>query len=514
MTFSFATIARENALRTPDAPALSFEGHTVSFSELDTASSRVANALRADGVGACDRVAILSKNVPEFFEVVLGCSKMGAVVVGLNWRLAAPEIEAIVADATPTLLVANRDHAHLVTPSVLASPGLTRVVWIGEEFDAWRDAASPADPMYVSRPDEVALLLYTSGTTGAPKGVMLTNENMSFTPAMAATAWSIDHTSVNLVAMPLFHIGGIGYGLSAMCFGGHTVLMREVDPASILRSIERYRVTHAFFVPAVIQMLLAAPEISAIDVSSLRLLVYGAAPIGEELLRRAIAAFGCGFTQAYGMTETAGTVVVLPATDHDPGGPRAHLLRACGRPLPWVEARLVNPQTLSDADAGDVGEIWLRCGGVTPGYWNQPTESEAAITAEGWLRTGDAAYRDDAGYLFLFDRFKDMIVSGAENVYPAEVENALGCHPAVSEVAVIGVPDERWGETVKAFVVLRPGQAADAATLINFARQRLAKYKCPTSIDFVDSLPRNASGKLLKKELRAAHWQGLGRGVN
>jgi long-chain acyl-CoA synthetase len=507
MTFSFASLVRGQRLNNPTAPMLSFEGTTYTYDDMDVTSSQVANALTAEGVKPGDRVAVLSKNVPEFFQVAFACSKIGAILVGLNWRLSAREIAAIVADAAPTMIIAGKPHEALLT-------GEERIVWLGEQFDSWRDAAASTDPEFQCQPDDVCLLLYTSGTTGLPKGVMLTNRSMELSPQVAQVAWAFDKDSVNLLSMPLFHIGGIGYGISSMCFGGHTVLLRDVDPLVIFQCIEQYKITHAFFVPAVINMLLNTEGVETTDFSSLQRMVYGASPIGDAVLRRAIDVFGCAFSQAYGMTETSGTVVSLPPADHDPEGPRTHLLRACGKPLPWTEVRLIDPKTMTDVVAEGVGELWLRSQQVMAGYWNNPSETAAAITPEGWLRTGDAATQDDDGYIYLVDRFKDMIVSGAENIYPAEVENVLGDHPAVSEVAVIGVPHERWGETVKAIVVLRSDKRAEERELIDFTRARLATYKCPTSIEFAESLPRNASGKLLKKDLRQPYWIGHDRAVN
>ena len=308
--------------------------------------------------------------------------------------------------------------------------------------------------------------------------------------------------SVNLVAMPMFHIGGSGYGTSTMMVGGHTVLMSEVDPAVAVDLIARHRVTHAFFVPTVVQALLQVPGIDKADLSSLQLLMYGASPIGDVLLRRALDVLQCNFMQAYGMTEAAGTVVVLTPGDHDPDGPRADLLRSCGRALPWVDLRIIDPNTLTDVEPGRVGEIWLRSGMIMKGYWNKPAATREAIVAGGWFRTGDAAYQDGQGYLFLFDRFKDMIISGGENIYPAEIENTLAGHAAVHEVGVIGIPHERWGETPMAVVVRKPGQTVAGQDLIAFTRERLAHYKCPTVITFAETLPRNASGKLLKREMR------------
>ena len=497
---TFAQILREHAAQRPGAPALSFEGVTWTFADLHVLSSRSAQALRDEGVKAGDRVAVLTKNCAEFYELLYACNKVGAILVGLNWRLASVEIEAIVKDAAPTVLIVGPEEQGLLSAATREQAGLNRLVVLGGEYDAWRSASS-IDPGHVGSPDEVALLLYTSGTTGLPKGVMLTNENMSYTRRLAQT-WGMGPDSVNLVAMPMFHIGGSGYGSSTMLAGGHTVLMREVNPVVAMALIARYRVTHTFFVPAVVQSLLQTPGIETADFSSLQLLMYGASPIGDVLLRRALDVLHCNFMQAYGMTETAGTVLNLPPHDHELDGPRSDLLRSCGRAYPWVQMRIIDPTTLTDAATGEVGEIWLKSGMVMKGYWNKPEATRDAIAPGGWLRTGDAAYQDAQGYVYMFDRFKDMIISGGENIYPAEVENAMNAHPAVQEVGVIGVPHERWGESPMAVVVLRPGYQADAAELIAFTRERLAHYKCPSSVLIVEALPRNASGKLLKRELR------------
>lgn len=511
-TFTVADMVRQHAAATPDAPALSFEGRTYSFAELDARSSQSAQALRAAGVAAGDRVALLTRNRDECYELMFACSKIGAILVGLNWRLAAAELQAIIADARPTVIIVGPTEAELLNAEARATASVRRVATLGADFDAWRAAQPAVDPGYSGAPDEVALLLYTSGTTGLPKGVMLTNRGMSYTPRLGET-WGMSRRSVNLVAMPMFHIGGAGYGSSTMAVGGHTLLMREVNPAQIVELIAKYRVTHTFLVPAVVQMLLQVPGVEQADLSSMELLMYGASPIGDVLLRRALQVLRCNFMQAYGMTETSGTVVILEPQDHDPDGPRAALLKSCGKALPWVELRIVDPAAGADVKTGEVGEIWIRSEMVMKGYWQQPAATRDAIQPGGWLRTGDAAYQDADGYLYLFDRFKDMIISGGENVYPAEVENALHAHPAVLEAAAIGVPHERWGETVKAIVVLRPGQQVSEQDLIAFARERLAKYKCPSSVEFAQALPRNASGKLLKRELRKIYWKEQDRGI-
>lgn len=502
---TFAQIIRDHAQQRPASPALSFEGVTWSFAELHELSSRSAQALLNEGVKAGDRVALLTKNRAEFYELLFACNKIGAILVGLNWRLAAGEIEAIVADAKPSVLFLGPDEQTLFNATSRATPGLKRVVVFGEEYAAFR-SANTIDPCHVGQDDDVALLLYTSGTTGLPKGVMLTNQNMAFTRKLGET-WGMGPDSVNLVAMPMFHIGGTGYGTSTMLRGGHTVLMREVNPVVAIDLIARYKVTHTFFVPAVVQSLLLTAGIEKADFSSLQLLMYGASPIGDVLLRQALDVLKCNFMQAYGMTETAGTVLDLPPKDHALEGPRSGLLKSCGRAYPWVELRIIDPTTLTDVKTGEVGEIWLKSGMVMKGYWNKPEASAEAIMPGGWLRTGDAAYQDSEGYVYMFDRFKDMIISGGENIYPAEVENVMNGHPAVKEVGVIGIPHQRWGETPMAVVVLRSGQTADPSELIAFTRDRLAHYKCPTSVVIANELPRNASGKLLKRELRKLYMK-------
>jgi long-chain acyl-CoA synthetase len=296
--------------------------------------------------------------------------------------------------------------------------------------------------------------------------------------------------------------------------GGHVVLLADPDPVAILEAIAGYGVTETLFVPALIQFLLGHPAMGNADLSSLRTIYYGGSPITDETLRAALDRFGCGFVQLYGLTECGGLATHLPAKDHDPGGPRAHLLRSIGVPAGPIEVRVVDTRTGTDVAPGDVGEIWVRSGGVMAGYWNQPDATAEVIDTDGWLRTGDAAYRDDEGYLYIYDRVKDMIVSGGENVFPAEVENVLHSHPAVGDVAVLGVPHQRWGETIKAVVVAAPGAEVVEDDLIAYARERLAHYKCPTSVDVVEALPRNATGKILKRELREPYWAGHQRRVH
>jgi long-chain acyl-CoA synthetase len=344
---------------------------------------------------------------------------------------------------------------------------------------------------------------------------MLANRNIATMIELAgADAFAIDDATVSLVAMPLFHIGGSGWALTAMSRGGTSVILRDMDPAELIRLVERERITHAFVVPAVLMLLLSTPGIEKADLSSLDTIFYGASPIAEDVLVRCMQVIGCRFSQVYGMTETSGAIVRLDHEDHDPDGERRHLLRAAGKALPGVEIRIVDPDTGDDAGVGAVGEIWTRSAYNMLGYWEKPEETANTIVDGAWLRTGDAGYLDAEGYLFLHDRIKDMVVSGGENIYPAEVENVLLAVDGVADAAVIGVPDDTWGETVKAVVVRSPGNDVSAEAIIAFCRERLAHYKCPTSVDFTDVLPRNPSGKILKRELREPYWVGRQRRVH
>jgi long-chain acyl-CoA synthetase len=517
--WSLAEIIRTEARRGGTRPMVTLGERTVTYAEMDAASSRVAQALAAGGVQAQDRIAFLDKNGIEYFEVLFGGGKLNAVNVAVNWRLAPAEMAHAINDARAKILFVGPEFYPHVGEIAGKLDTVETIVALGdhprhETYAAWAGRHRAEDPGVAPAPDDTAMQLYTSGTTGLPKGAMLTNANLGALVPHVSAPWSLDATAVAAVAMPLFHIGGSGWALCAMWNGAHSILFREFVPQEIVQALVRHRVTNALFVPAMLQFLCAVPGAADGDYSALRSIVYGAAPITDEVLTRAMATFRCAFIQVYGLTETTGAITELGFADHDPGGPRARLLRSAGKPYPWVELRIVDPDTGRDRPAGEVGELWTRSVQNMKGYWNKPEETARAFAPGGWLRTGDAGFVDGEGYVFLTDRVKDMIISGGENVYPAEVENALAGHPDVADVAVIGVPHETWGETVKAVVVPRPGAEPDPRGIIAYARQRLAGYKCPTSVDFVASLPRNPSGKLLKRELREPYWRGHPRRIH
>jgi long-chain acyl-CoA synthetase len=513
-------IIRVHGVQRADHPALVLGERTLSWGELHQRACKVANMLAAAGVGSQDRVAFLDKNGIEHFEVFYGAAMLNAVCVDVNWRLAPPEVQYIVNDAEAKVLVVGPDFVPVlqaIAPHLTTAKTVLVIGAEGSGFDDYDAAVAPqpdTDPGTPSAPDDIAFQLYSSGTTGRPKGVMLTNDNFFGLLPVAKEIWEFDENTVNLVAMPLFHIGGGGWATAGQYCGCTSIILRELDPAALVRMFGEQGITHAFLVPAVLQFMLMVPGVDEADYSTLRLFVYGASPISEEVLARSVRMFKCKFWQAYGLTETTGAVVNLPPEDHDPDSPNKHRLRSCGVAGPGVELRIVDTDTLTDVPTGEVGEIWVRSKQVMKGYWNMPEETAKAITPDGWFRSGDAGFMDDDGYLFIHDRVKDMIVSGGENVYPAEVENVLMAHPGIADVAVIGVPHDKWGETAKAIVVRAPGAEVTEQEIIDYAREHLARFKCPTSVDWAEALPRNPSGKILKKDLREPYWAGRTRNVN
>jgi long-chain acyl-CoA synthetase len=516
---SIAEIVRVHGRERPDHVSLILDDIRVTWAELYERSQQVAAGLTDAGVGSQDRVAFLDKNGIEHFEMLFGAGLLNAVCVDVNWRLAPPEVAYIVNDAQAKVLVVGPDFVPVLDAIVDELETVTKVVVIGghpvhESYADWVDRQPAHDPGVPSSSDDVAFQLYSSGTTGRPKGVMLSNDNFFALLPMAKEIWELSPDAVNLVAMPLFHIGGGGWATAGMYEGCTSVILRELDPAALVGLIADLKVTHAFLVPVALQFMLMVPGIEDADFSSLQVIVYGASPISEEVLAKSVDVFKCKFWQAYGLTETTGAVVNLAPDDHDVSGPNRHRLRSCGTPGPGVELRIVDNDTGADTEQGEVGEIWVRSPQVMKGYWNMPEETERAITPDGWFKTGDAGYLDADGFLYIHDRVKDMIVSGGENVYPAEVENVLMGHPAVADCAVIGVPHEKWGETAKAIVVKQPDADLTQEDVIAYCQERLAKFKCPTSVDWADMLPRNPSGKILKKDLREPYWAGRDRRVS
>jgi long-chain acyl-CoA synthetase len=501
-----ADVVRRHAERIPGVVALRHGARELSYAELDERSSRLAQALLAAGLGEGARVAYLGRTAPEVVELLFAASKIGAVIVPVNWRLSPRELAQVLGDARAPVLIADAEYARMAERLVEEAAHPVRLVVVADghpaAYESWLSAHEPADPGGRGEPGDVIVQMYTSGTTGVPKGVLTTHRNLA-AAAHTSRWWGFDERSVSLTPLPMFHIGGIGWAYCGLWHGATTVLVSDFRPEQVLEILERQAVTNAIFVPTMLQMLASVPGAVDRDCSALRTIVYGASPITTTVLKAALRTFHCDLLGLYGLTESTGAVVQLDGADHDAVGPRQRLLRSAGRPYPWVELRVVDPATGRDRPPRAVGEVWLRAPNVMRGYFNREAETQATLTPDGWLRTGDGGYVDDEGFLFLTDRVKDMIVSGGENVYPIEVEEVLAQHPDVGDVAVIGVPDERWGEAVKALVIPRDGREPAPEQLVAFARTRLAGYKLPRSIDFVDDFPRTPTGKVKKRELRA-----------
>lgn len=513
---SLADITRIHGEATPERCAFVFEGRSYTFGHLHARSSKVANGLQELGVQPGANVSYLGKNSIHFFELLFGLSKANASMAAINWRFAPREIRDTLNDAESQVLVVDHEYFADIEKVEGELSSVRKIFGIGghdrfEEFDTWVEAQHEDDPRVPSSLEDGTIMLYTSGTTGRPKGVVLTNQSVPCMLSSYAERWGFTESSVYLSALPNFHGGGWWFALPTLLSGGHVILLREVDVAEIAESIPRHHVTHLCLVPAALQLLLEHPGIDRGTFASLDTFIYGGSPISEAVLRRAMEVLDCDFLQTYGTSE-ASVLTELRPEDHDLEN-RPHLLLSCGKPLPWVEVRIVDPQTGDDMAAGDVGEVWSRTLSAMWGYWKQPLETDKTIDSDGWVHTGDAGTFDEDGYIFLKDRVKDMIVSGGENVYPAEVENCLMKHADILDVAVIGVPHDRWGETLKALVVRRAGSEVTEAEIISFARESLAGFKCPTSVDFIDELPRNPSGKVLKYQLREPYWAGRERRV-
>jgi acyl-CoA synthetase (AMP-forming)/AMP-acid ligase II len=478
-------------------------GRTWTFAQLWDTSGRAAAGLAKHGVGPGDRVACLTKHTAQCVALVLAACRLGAVCMPVNWRLAPPEIDYIVKDSRAKFMMADQAFAAAAKPNL-----------ISEEFTGWASAFAPLQQWAPPAMSDTALQLYSSGTTGLPKGVEITHGNLA-SSMMSVTAQAIGYhgaPDVMLNLLPTYHIAGVGVGLLTATHGGMSVLYPDFDPAKAIDAIAEHRITHVFLVPAMIQFMLQVPAAKTADFSTLKGISYGASPISDKVLIEAMKTFKCDFMQVYGLTETTGAITLLAPGDHDPEGPKKELLRSAGKAIEGTQLRIVDPGTQNDCAEGAVGEVWIRSKQNMKSYWANDKATQAAFAGE-WFRSGDAGYMKD-GYLFLHDRMKDMIISGGENIYPAEVENVLMQHPALADGAVIGVPDEQWGEAVKACVVLKPGAKASAAEIIEFMRSRIAHFKCPKSIDFLETIPRNPTGKILKRVLRDPYWKGRERRIN
>ncbi len=509
----FFDAVRHYAETRADQAALIFDNRITTYGELELRANRVANGLSALGLQPQSRVAILTGNNDHFFEIWLGSALGNFALAPINARLAPPEVAFIVNDSQAEVLMVDEPFHRLVAGIAGELTRVRKIISLGTHADwmpysVWRDDQSSDQMPVIIDPKDTLVQMYTSGTTGFPKGVELNHTSMlaCIRSMMGQKAWEPEE--VALVTAPLFHTAGSAWAGCALQSGGTIVLLREATPATILNAFESHKVTQALLVPAVVQMVLQSPECATTDFSCLKRILYGASPIPVPVLRQAVDTLGCDFEQGYGLTESVGPVAMLRPADHVDD----RKMQSCGKAVPGTEIRVVNTDG-QDCATREVGEIIVAGVQVMNGYWNRPDDTADAIR-NGWLHTGDAGYFDSDGYLYIHDRLKDMIVSGAENVYPAEVERVLTGFPGIADVAVIGVPDKQWGEAVKAVVVAKPGATLSEKDIIEFTRNHIARFKCPKSVDVVDSIPRNPSGKILKKELRAPYWEGYDRKIS
>lgn len=495
---------------------------TMTWNEFGGRIQKLAGALRKLGIANDDKVAILSLNGHRYLELFYGTFWAGGVVVPLNIRLAPPELvfqinEAdvkvlVVDDTFAMMLPAMQDHLKTVQHVVHAGPGQPP-----EDLSSYEKLVAEADPVDDAGRggDDVAGIFYTGGTTGRPKGVMLTHENIMANTANSIMAGRTNHNDVYLHAAPMFHLADCSGTFGVTLVGATHAFIPYYEPGQMLEAIERYRVTLGLAIPTMLNMLINHPDFGKFDLSSLRYISYGAAPMPLALLKRALNELSCDFVQGYGMTELSPLCSYLPAEDHRTEGTPAQMkrLKSAGIPIFTAEVKVFDEND-NEVPRGEVGQICARGPMVMKGYWKQP-EATAEALRNGWMHTGDAGYMDEDGYIYLVDRTKDMIVTGGENVYSVEVEAALYEHPAVLEAAVIGIPDEQWGEAVHAVVHLKSKQTATDEELIHHCHKLIANYKCPKSISFSESeLPKSGPGKILKRDLRAPFWEGEERLIN
>jgi len=479
-------------------------------------ANRLANALLEAGLTAGDRFALLSKNSAEMVIIYLAGSKTGIVPVPLNWRLAPPEWAYIINDAGAKLLIAETAFCPGID-AVRADLGMVeKTIAMGQsvpegwdDFDAWWKTGSPeAPPVELSEAD-VLYQMYTSGTTGHPKGAMLPHHSVLSNSMQTLPIFksAMGPGTRTLIVMPMFHAGGASFVFGTLISGATMVIHNDFSPERLATALSDQNINVVNLVPAMIQtMLVQVPDLAERCYDNLEVIIYGASAIAEDTLRRAMTVFGCDFYQGYGQTESSAAMTLLTAADHRRAlAGKPELLLSAGRAIVGTTLRIVDDQG-QEVPRGEVGEIVMRGPQAMKGYWNLP-EATASTLVDGWLHTGDAAFMDEEGYIYIQDRIKDMIVSGGENVYSREVENMLFGHPAISDAAVIGVPDEKYGEAILAILVLRKGKTTNAEELIAYCRTKLGGYKIPRRFEFVDELPRNTAGKVLKKDLRKPYWK-------
>jgi len=503
----------------PDEVAIVYLDRTWTWSQFYDRIRRLAGALAERGIGRGDVVAFLDKNHPACIETTIAAASLGAATAIINFRLAASEMDYVLNDCGAKVIIVGAELRDSVEAIRADLKHVEHIVTVtpnggeGDEYEAMLAAATPRDRGADVTPEDACVIMYSSGTTGNPKGVRLSQANLVAHTLNAGGAFAeFQSDDINMVSMPLFHVGGSSYAQLGINAGVPSYITREVDGASLAGAVHA-GATRTFLVPAVLAMIMEMGPDAVTLFNRLRTFVYGASPMSPALLKRALQEFpNTDFVQVYGLTEVCGAVTVLsPQAHRDESRPER--LTSAGQPVTNVEVKVVNPDGLDEVPQGQPGELWFRTPQVMQGYHNKPDATKEAVTEDGWFRTGDIGRVDDGGFVFVEDRLKDMIISGGENIYSVEVERALTDHPAVGDAAVFGIPDEKWGESVKAVVELSPGQEVSPEELIAWCKERLAGYKCPRSVDIMEVLPRNPTGKLLKKDLRKPYWDKADRAI-
>ena len=510
-------IINDNAQKYQDKTAFIFENRSYTFKQVNQRINRLINALAHLGVGKGDRVGILAYNCPQYFEV-FGLAKAGRVCVPLHYRFVGRELAYLINNSEINTLILESEFVGVVNSIRHELDGVRNLICLDaavENMMSYEQLISrfpPDEPRDEVEADAPCVLFYSSGTTGRPKGAIHTHRSLIAETRVPYR--DLSSNDIALCVMPFFHVGGSAAHLfPAFAYGATMVIHKKFDETLVLEAIEKERVTYVFLVPAMIIRLLEHPNLSQYDLSSLRTIAYTGAPMPIEALRKGIEHFGEVFCQELGQTETL-HMSVLKREEHKLEGSAKEIkrLESAGKPLREGEIRIVDDQG-RDVPVGEPGEIIARSDRMMKGYWKMPGETAETIK-DGWLHTGDVGKMDEDGYIYLVDRKKDMIISGGENIYSREVEEVLYMHPAVLEAAVVGVPDEKWGESVKAVVVLKQGAAASEEGIIDFCKGYLASYKKPRSVEFWDNLPKTGSGKIRKNEIRERYWQGYEKRVH